>query len=157
MIAQLGGVRATIFASLFLISSIAFGWSHLTHKAYKASVAVAEAKAQRVARAKEEGWRKGIDSAVRELIKKRNLREKELENDIAELRGRKPTLVVRDRLTCPSQASHDSPGAGGDGERGLSTDDAEFLLRVGARANAVRDKYNTCLRILKEERGINVE
>lgn len=157
LISALGGVRATIFACLFLIASIAFGVSHLQFKAYKTATIATQAKAERVARATEEGWRKGIDTAVRELIKKRKARETELEGTINNLRKHKPSLVVRKRLTCPAASPADPSGIGGSGERGFSTDDAEFLLRVGARANKVRDERNACLAILKEERQVDVD
>ena len=150
----LGGVRATIFACLFLLASIAFGYSHYTHKVYVAATQVAKAHADKIARAKEEGWRQGIHESVRKLIKQGEAREKVLETDIAALRARKPTLVVRDRFHCPTPP--DSTGTGGEGDRGLLSDDAEFLLRVGARANKVRDERNTCIEILKKERGEHV-
>lgn len=84
--------------------------------------------------------------------------------DAAVAAVRAGTLRVRQRFTCP--AVHSDAGASGaaaqaassaglgdgTGGRGLSDDDAQILLRIGARANGVGEKLKACQAILSADR-----
>lgn len=55
-----------------------------------------------------------------------------------------------------SQTAPTAPAAGGcdgAGNRGFSAGDSEFLLALGGRANAVRDKLTTCQSIVRADRA----
>lgn len=61
-------------------------------------------------------------------------RDQEYQATIDGLRSRKPTVVVRDRFSCPATPSA-TPGNDGAEGRGLLPEDAEFLLREAKRAD----------------------
>ena len=147
MIQLLGGVRATIFFTLLLITSTLFGVKSCQYENYKREVSKANAKAERIARAKEEGWRKGIAEWVESYVRERNKHEKDLDNAIDCLRN--GPCRVRERFTCP-KATAPAPGGDGGTASGLSREDAEFLLREAARADALVDQLTLLQNYVKE-------
>ncbi len=144
----LGGVRASIFALLLVIMSIFYGVTHYKYEAYKTGVQASRLAAERMARAKEEGWRAGIEKWVRDYANKRKLREEHLQSVIADLHN--GSIRVRKRLSCPASPS---PGSDGGEGSGLSTEDAEFLLREGARADALAEQLRLLQEYVKEITG----
>lgn len=136
-----------IISSVLLITLILLGVQTYRYETFKAAVKIERLEAERVARAKEAGWRKGIAEAVAAYKLKRDKDEQKLEDTIRMLRSGK--LRVRERLSCPTT---NPPGIGGGAERGLSPDDAEDMLRAGDRANKVKELLKMCVDILRKER-----
>lgn len=96
---------------------------------------------------KEAAWQQAVYDTTYDIVLKRRLREKELEEVISNLRKRPtdPTVkyVVRDRFSCPptpSPQSGDDAGAGA----GLLQQDVEFLLREARRADRVVEQLQMC-------------
>lgn len=135
------GSLLKIVLGLLLITLVLLGVQTYRYETYKSAVQIAQYKAERVAREKEAGWRAGIDRWVRDYVNKRKVREEHLQSVIADLRT--GSIRVRKRLSCPPVTS-----SGGDvgAEGGLSREDAEFLLREAARADALAEQ----LRLLQE-------
>jgi hypothetical protein len=73
---------------------------------------------------------------VKSLKEKQNAK-KDFDATIAKLR--RGNIVVREELTCPANPTSGTQGESG---RGLSTEDAEFLLRESERADDLARKYN---------------
>lgn len=96
---------------------------------------------------KEAAWQKAVYDTTYEIVLKRKLREKELEEVIADLRKRPadPTVkyVVRDRFSCPKAPSPQSGDDGGT-RAGLLPQDVEFLLREARRADRVVEQLQMC-------------
>jgi hypothetical protein len=147
MIQLLGGIRATIFFVLLLITSTLFGVKSCQYENYKREVDQAKAKAERIAREKEEGWRQGIAQWVESYVRERNKHEKALDDAITSLRN--GNLQLRKRFTCP-KATAPAPGADGGEASGLSKEDAEFLLREAARADELALEHALLQKYVKE-------
>lgn len=96
---------------------------------------------------KEAAWQKAVYDTTYEIVLKRKLREKELEEIISDLRKRPtdPTVkyVVRDRFSCPPTPSP-QPGDDGGAGAGLLPQDVEFLLREARRADRVVEQLQMC-------------
>lgn len=106
--------------------------------------AVAQAKAERVLRATEDGWRAAHWNLAYMNEKKRIERERQVQTDIDGLRT--GTLRVRDRLVCPKVPA--TPGTGPEPDHqasGLLREDAELVLRIAAEADTIADERNQCI------------
>jgi hypothetical protein len=58
-------------------------------------------------------------------------------------------------LATPTAAA--TGGCDGAGDRGFSAGDSEFLLALGGRANAVRDKLSSCQQIVRSDRNDHLQ
>lgn len=76
-------------------------------------------------------------------LKEKQDAKKDYDSTIAKLRA--GSIVVREHLTCPANPTS---GVEGEGGAGLSTEDAEFLLRESERADEVVRKYNDAMDLL---------
>lgn len=81
----------------------------------------------------------------------------EAERTIADLRA--GNIRLRERFTCPAPAGDGVPeAAAGSGRRdarasgGLSTEDAEFLLRLAAEADEVTRQLQACQAVVRSDR-----
>lgn len=100
----------------------------------------AEALAENTRKANEDLERLRVKS-----LKEKQDAEKNLNATITKLRA--GSLVVRKELTCPANPTS---GVAGEDGSGLSTDNAEFLLREGKRADDAVRKYNDAMDLLDE-------
>lgn len=106
--------------------------------------AVAQAKAERVLRATEDGWREAHWNLAYTNERKRIERERQVQTDINSLRT--GALRVRDRFTCPKVPT--TPGTSpkpDHQESGLLREDAELVLRIAAEADTIADERNQCI------------
>ncbi|WP_156087754.1 hypothetical protein [Lysobacter sp. Root667] len=150
MIDLLGGVRATVFAGLALLLLVLAGvqsWrldsAQDTNKAAKAQAQADLLAATEAARKREGDWAAAVYDITFDLVSKGLARERETAAAVADLR--RGALVVRPRLTCRvPDAAQAVAGVHGAEAGGLSVEDAEFLLRVGADADGVADQLAAC-------------
>lgn len=96
---------------------------------------------------KDAEWQKAVYDTTYNIVLERRLREKELEEIIADIRKRPtdPTVkyVVRERFSCPNTPSA-SGGNNDETGRGLRAEDVEFLLREARRADRVVEQLQMC-------------
>jgi hypothetical protein len=112
-------------------------------KAGKAAL-VAEAKAEKVRQATEDGWRRAHWDLAYAAEEKRIAREQATEDTIACLRD--GSCRMRDRFTCPKVPSATGIGPEPDAEEsGLLVSDAEFLVQFAAEADTIADERNQCI------------
>lgn len=114
-------------------------------KLAKKDADIAEAK-RKAAEALAENTRKAEEKleALRvKSLKEREDAKKDFDATVAKLRA--GSIVVRPHLTCPANPSS---GVEGEGGTGLSTEDAEFLLRESERADELARKYNDAIDLL---------
>jgi len=105
---------------------------------------LAEAKAEKIRQATEDGWRRAHWDLAYAAEEKRVAREREVQSDIDALRA--GAIRVRDRFSCPKAPA--TPGAGPKPdakESGLLSADVEFLLRFAAEADTIADERNQCI------------
>lgn len=91
----------------------------------------------------EQDWSRAVYDIVYNLEVRNKKRNEESQAIIDSLRSRKPSIIVRDRFSCPSTPSASSTNDG-EGERGLLSEDVEFLLSEAKRADSVVDKLEMC-------------
>lgn len=105
---------------------------------------LAEAKAEKVRQATEDGWRRAHWDLAYAAEIKRAEREQETDRTIADLRN--GTLRLRDRFTCPSlpRPAEANPGDDAGSQGGLLREDAEFLLRLGSEADRAIIQLQEC-------------
>ena len=105
---------------------------------------VAEAKAEKVRQATEDGWRRAHWNLAYEAEEKRIAREQATEDTLAGLRA--GTLRVRDRFRCPSvpQAAATAPEPDAQ-ESGLRAEDAGVLIGIADEADQIADERNQCI------------
>lgn len=112
--------------------------------------------AQKAAREKEERDRTAYEATINKLIEEKNDAQRQLLEDLADVRADNARLRVRDRLRCPATpgVSGAAAGAGGaeEAQAGLLPEDAEFLLRIGREADDVVRELNTCIETLEADR-----
>lgn len=137
-----------LLVAALLITLALNGVQYYIHDAYKERVAQSQAKAAQLAREKEEGWRQGITQWVVRYVGERERREEELNRTISGLKS--GSLRVKPRLSC---APPTSPGSNGGEAGGLSAEDAEFLLREAARADALAEQLKLLQEYVKEITG----
>jgi hypothetical protein len=105
---------------------------------------LAEAKAEKVRQATEDGWRRAHWDLAYAAEEKRAEREREVQADIDRLRA--GTIRVRERFVCPKAAPAAGIATESDAEEsGLLQSDAEFLLRFAAEADTIADERNQCI------------
>lgn len=114
-------------------------------KLAKKDADIATAK-QKAAEALAENTRKAEEKLEAQRVKSLKEREdakKEFDATVAQLRS--GSIVVRPHLTCPANPASGIPG---ESTGGLSTEDAEFLLRESERADELARKYNELIEFL---------
>lgn len=160
VVALLGGVRATIFAGLALLALLfggvqAFRLNSVQHQLESQKLALAKS-AKDFAEWKIQAEANKAE-AVAEIDKKHREEQKHVQDQanrvIADLRS--DAIQLRKRFTCqtPGQPnSTDSAIGGVDAERigGLTTEDAEFLLREAADSDRKSVKINALIDIIEE-------
>lgn len=105
---------------------------------------LAEAKAEKVRQATEDGWRRAHWDLAYAAEEKRIAREQATEDTIACLRD--GSCRVRDRFTCPKVPSTPGTGPEPDAEEsGLLVSDAEFLVQFADEADTIADERNQCI------------
>lgn len=155
IVTLLGGIRATVFASLLMLTlgllwwqTSAKGRAETALDAHLAADTKAELRAQAVARATEQAWAKAHYDLAYGLETKRIAREHETDRTIAGLRD--GTVRLRERFTCPRvPAASPAAGSGDDPARyGLRPADAEFLVRLADKADGVAEQLSTCQAVI---------
>lgn len=149
IVGLLGGIRATVFAGLFVLAGLFAGWQTLAldtvRKGYDNHLLAdkaATAEAERIARATESAWTAAVFRNVYDREHLRIKREATTAATIACLRD--GTCQLHKRFTCPRVAQ--SPGSTPDSgeEAGLRPEDAEFLIRFADESDVVTDELNSC-------------
>lgn len=119
------------------------------------------ADAQADMRAQEQQHAQNIAAIDAQYLQELNDEKRKADSTIAALRA--GSLRVQDRFKCPatstttsSTSTHGTSASMGDAASagGLRTDDAEFLLRVGQRANAVKVQLQACQAIVRDDRKV---
>ena len=108
------------------------------------SALLAEAKAEKVRQATEDGWRRAHWDLAYAAEEKRIAREQATEDTLAGLRD--GTIRVRDRFKCPKVPS--TPGIGPEPdaqESGLRAEDAGVLIGFADEADTIADERNQCI------------
>lgn len=142
IIALLGGVRATIFATLMLLFLGTSVYLNYKHNLYVADVETKTGVAQEQARTKEKEWNDAVYKIAYALTEKRLAREKALKDDFAAIdRG---DNKLRPRFTCVSNTPKTQPGDNGAGEAGIQKEDEKFLISESDHADRVVDKLTAC-------------
>jgi hypothetical protein len=121
--------------------------------AQEAAYALQRAEAAIAARNTEARWRAEYQAIADRFIAEQKEADEKYQSDIAGLRSR--ALRVRDRLTCPSGRAEAPAGAGSvaqAGQAGLLPEDAGFLLREAARADAVARQLNALIEAVRAGR-----
>lgn len=112
-----------------------------------------------LARRTEDGWRAGVAKYATDETRRRLEREKQFAAAVDGLRA--GALRVRPRLQCPGRPAassgsgpgHDDPAPRPGDAFGLSESDAEFLLRIGAEADAVSGRLAQCQHYVRTVTG----
>lgn len=105
---------------------------------------LAEAKAEEVRQATEDGWRRAHWDLAYEAEEKRIAREQATEVTLAGLRA--GTVRVRDRFRCPSVPQAPAAAAQPDAEEsGLRAEDAGVLIGIADEADTISDERNQCI------------
>lgn len=105
---------------------------------------LAEAKAEKVRQATEDGWRRAHWDLAYAAEEKRIAREQATEDTLAGLRA--GTVRVRDRFKCPSLPQ--APAAASEPateESGLRDEDAGVLIGFADEADTIADERNQCI------------
>ncbi len=160
IVAMLGGVRASIFAGLALLL-LTFGTAqtlrlHSAQMDLQVQTMALEVSAKNFAE-----WKLKAEAekaaAIAEVDKKHREEQARVKDQadrtIAELRS--GNLQLRKRFTCPSQRQSGSTdptvsGADGEGEGGLTEQDAEFLVREAADSDRKSVKINSLIDVIEE-------
>lgn len=160
VVALLGGVRGTIFAGLALLALLFVGVQ--TVRLNNAQHDLDVQKTALIVNAKNFAeWKLKQEAenaaAIAEIDKKhreeQNHVQAEADRAVADLRN--DVVRLRKRFTCPAQGqpgSADSPIGGVDAERigGLTTEDAEFLIREAADSDRKSVKINALIDTIEE-------
>lgn len=105
---------------------------------------LAEAKAEKVRQATEDGWRRAHWDLAYAAEEKRIAREQATEDTLAGLRN--GTIRVRDRFKCPSVPK--APAIAGEPpaeEPGFREEDAGVLIGIADEADTIADERNQCI------------
>lgn len=160
VITLLGGIRGTIFAGLALLALLFVGVqtarlasAHNDLDTQKLALVVS---AQRFAewKLKAEAEKAAAIAAIDKQHREEQARVKDQANrTIAELRS--GNLQLRKRFTCPSQGQSNSPDPSvsrtdGEGEGGLTEQDAEFLVRQAEESDRKSVKINALIDVVEE-------
>lgn len=117
-----------------------------------AAIALSDAVA--AARKEEQAKAQQYIDALDQLTKDNEAITNEKDNLLADLRS--ANVRLRQRFTCPSASVPGNSGtpAGGDGapQSGLLVEDAEFLVRLAAEADARVNQLTACQNVLKERK-----
>jgi multidrug efflux pump subunit AcrA (membrane-fusion protein) len=114
-------------------------------KLAKKDADIATAK-QKAAEALAENTRKAEEKLEAQRVKSLKEQEdakKNFDATVANLRA--GNIVVREKFTCPANPTSGIPG---ESAGGLSTEDAEFLLRESERADELARRYNNLIEFL---------
>lgn len=141
------------------LMSVLFGYQLLknadmeaAHAQAKRDAVLAMSDAVAVARKEEQNKAQQYIAAVDNLTKANETLNDEKDRVLADLRS--ANLRLRRRFTCPASSVSVSPGpaAGGDGTEtsGLLVEDAEFLVRLAAEADARVNQLTACQAVLKD-------
>jgi hypothetical protein len=113
---------------------------------------LAEAKAEKVRQATEDGWRRAHWDLAYEAEEKRIAREQATEDTLAGLRD--GTIRVRNRFKCPSVPKAPAAAAEpGSEEPGFRAEDAGVLIGIAAEADTIADERNQCIASYNALRG----
>jgi hypothetical protein len=113
---------------------------------------LAEAKAEKVRQATEDGWRRAHWDLAYEAEEKRIAREQATEDTLAGLRN--GTIRVRDRFKCPSVPKAPAVATEPDDqESGLRDEDAGVLIGFADEADTNADERNQCIASYNALRG----
>ena len=136
-----------------------FGWQLLKNARLETTMAntqrdaaLALSDAVRKARQEEQDKAQQYIGAVDQLTKENEALTNEKDRVLADLRN--ANVRLRRRFQCPTDSvpGNSSPATGGDGatQGGLLVEDAEFLVRLAAEADARVNQLTACQNVLKE-------
>lgn len=159
LVSILGGVRATVFASVAVLALALCGvQSYRLDMAKKkvTDIELAQSKAneahQRELRAKEAAMAKALQDAANKSLQE----QKDAKATADKLLADVAAGGMRERFSCPRVPP--SPGApprvDGEERRGLLEEDARFLISEAHRADQVTIERNELVEIVKELRKI---
>lgn len=158
--AALGGVRASLFAGLAVVALVFGGVQTFRLNAAHHSLEVQKLALVKSAKDFAE-WKLKAEKEKAEAVASIDKQHREeqarakyqADRTIAELRD--GTRKLRNRLTCPAQGKSDSDappigGVDGEGARGLTEEDAEFLVREAADSDRKSIKINSLIDVIEE-------
>lgn len=111
------------------------------------------------ARAKEEGWRKGISDYATQETHKRLAREREFAAIVDGLQSGSGPVRVRSRLKCPvpqapgTASGNDDSASGPEFSGGFQESDAIVVLRIGEDADSVASRLAQCQNYVRTVSG----
>lgn len=160
IVTMLGGVRASLFAALALLA-LGFGGVQTARLAHSQHALEVQTLALEVNAKDFAEWKLQKEAekaaAIAALDKKHREEQKHVQDEadrtIASLRD--GNLQLRKRFSCPSkeQPSSTDPtvsGADGEGEGGLTQQDAEFLIRQAEDSDRKSVKINKLIEVIEE-------
>lgn len=149
-----GWTYAALMAVLFGSQLLKNANMEAAHAQAERDAALALSDAVAVARKEEQNKAQQYIAAVDNLTKANETLNDEKDRVLADLRS--ANLRLRRRFSCPAESVSVSPGsaAGSDGAEagGLLVEDAEFLVRLAAEADARVNQLTACQNVLKERK-----
>lgn len=147
-----GWTYAALMAVLFGVQLLKNSQLEALHTKEKLEAALALSDAVAAARKEEQAKAQQYIDAVDQLTRENEAITNEKDALLSDLRN--ANVRLRRRFTCPpaSVPGASTPATGGDGaaQSGLLREDAEFLIRLAAEADARVNQLTACQAVLKE-------
>lgn len=149
-----GWTYAALFAALFGLQLLKNAKLEDFHAEEARDAAIALSDAVVAARKEEQATVQRYIAALDQLAKDNEALTNEKDRVLADLHN--ANLRLRRRFQCPTTSVPGTSGtpAGGDGapQSGLLVEDAEFLVRLAAEADARVNQLTACQNVLKERK-----